>query len=198
MMSVWWSVALAVIGVAGLYLTTKKLAVGFAVGVAVQVLWIVYAVISGQYGFIFSALAFAVVNALGLWRWTRKADVTNPPSETEAFPPTYIHNHPSVPKSEPTQSEDSEEQESEEPSPILSQSERGLYISRMPPTEYTAKGEPMWRHYPFIQVFGGRIVIGPQNQKRYVLSVEQAFFAGRAIVEAAEIAAKKLEERNNV
>lgn len=68
----WWSVVLAVIGVLGLYLTTRKMAAGYAVGVGVQVLWITYAVVTAQYGFIFSALAFGAVNALGFVRWTRE------------------------------------------------------------------------------------------------------------------------------
>lgn len=68
----WWSWILAAIGVTGLYLTTKKLAVGFAVGVLVQVLWIAYAITTNQFGFIASALAYGAVNALGLYRWTHK------------------------------------------------------------------------------------------------------------------------------
>lgn len=67
-----WSWILAAIGVTGLYLTTRKLAVGFAVGVAVQVIWIAYAFATEQWGFIASALAYGAVNALGLYRWTRE------------------------------------------------------------------------------------------------------------------------------
>lgn len=70
-----WSWALAAVGVSGLYLTTKKLAIGFAVGVAVQGLWIAFALVSGQLGFILSALGFAWVNALGWYRWTRNTSV---------------------------------------------------------------------------------------------------------------------------
>lgn len=66
----WWSWLLAVIGVFGLYLTTRKMAAGYAVGVAVQILWITYAIVTAQYGFIFSALAFGAVNALGFYKWT--------------------------------------------------------------------------------------------------------------------------------
>lgn len=66
-----WSWGLASIGVFGLFLTTRKLKAGFAVGVGVQVLWIAYAVASHQYGFIASALAYGAVNALGLARWTK-------------------------------------------------------------------------------------------------------------------------------
>ena len=45
------------------------MAAGYAVGVGVQVLWITYAVVTAQYGFIFSALAFGAVNALGFYKW---------------------------------------------------------------------------------------------------------------------------------
>lgn len=66
-----WSWGLAIIGISGVYLTTKKLYWGFVVGVLVQVLWLSYSLVSQQYGFILSALGFAWVNALGLYRWTR-------------------------------------------------------------------------------------------------------------------------------
>ncbi len=69
----WWSWVLALIGMSGLYLTTKKLRVGFMVGMAVQVLWIVYAITTNQYGFIFSALGYGAVNALGYYRWRKDA-----------------------------------------------------------------------------------------------------------------------------
>ena len=68
-MTWWWSYLLAAIGVFGLYLTTRKLWHGFAIGVAVQLLWIAYALTTHQYGFIASALAYGAVNTLGLWRW---------------------------------------------------------------------------------------------------------------------------------
>lgn len=67
-----WSVVLAAVGVLGLYLTTRKMAAGYAVGVAVQFLWITYAVVTAQYGFIFSALAFGAVNAVGFVKWTKE------------------------------------------------------------------------------------------------------------------------------
>jgi hypothetical protein len=68
---VWWSVLLTVIGVGGLYLVTRKLWTGFVVGIGVQLLWIAYAVVTKQWGFIGSALAYGYVNFLGLRRWLR-------------------------------------------------------------------------------------------------------------------------------
>jgi hypothetical protein len=65
----WWSWALAGIGVAGLYLVTRKDWRGYIVGLAVQVLWVLYAVLTLQWGFIASAIAYGTVNAIGLYRW---------------------------------------------------------------------------------------------------------------------------------
>lgn len=74
MSEVWWSWLLGAIGVFGLYLTTKKLALGFAVGLFAQLLWISYAIATKQYGFITSALAFGAMYTLGLVRWTRQTE----------------------------------------------------------------------------------------------------------------------------
>ena len=97
----WWSVVLAVIGVFGLYLTTRKMAAGYAVGVGVQVLWITYAIVTAQYGFIFSALAFGAVNALGFYKWTTKGKKREgpPPQKVPyaALPPN-VFNHKGDPK----------------------------------------------------------------------------------------------------
>lgn len=70
----WWSFLLAGIGVFGLYLTTLGDRVrwyGYGVGLAVQTLWIAYALVTGQPGFLLSACAFGVVNSIGLIKWLR-------------------------------------------------------------------------------------------------------------------------------
>lgn len=67
----WWSWLLTVVGVTGIYLTTKHLWYGFLIGVLAQFLWISYAIATQQWGFIVSAFAYGTVNAIGLWRWTR-------------------------------------------------------------------------------------------------------------------------------
>ncbi|AEK06684.1 PnuC-like nicotinamide riboside transporter [Mycobacterium phage DirtMonster] len=73
----WWSYLLTAVGVTGIYLTTRKLWWGFAIGLVAQVLWTVYAVVTHQYGFLFSVLAYGSVHALGLWRWTRPSKETS-------------------------------------------------------------------------------------------------------------------------
>lgn len=71
----WWSMLLASIGIAGLYLTTRPEPVrwyGFIVGLAVQALWIAYAVTTHQLGFVVSAIAYGAVNAIGIRKWLRQ------------------------------------------------------------------------------------------------------------------------------
>lgn len=154
-----WSVVLAAIGVFGLYLTTRKMAAGYAVGAAVQVLWITYAIVTAQYGFIFSALAFGGVNLWGYYQW-----------KTET---------PPVP----------------EP-PRLERAEGGgTYLPTLAPHDFNYSGGPKWNHFPFVEVWGNRVVLGPQN-KRVALSRGEAYDTARALVESAEfIYNKSFEEK---
>jgi hypothetical protein len=68
-----WSYALAVVGILGIYLAGRKNLWGWAVGVFAQVLWIVFAVVTQQYGFIVSALAYGFVYGKNFLSW-RKAE----------------------------------------------------------------------------------------------------------------------------
>ncbi len=52
---------LAVIGVSGIYFVGRKSFFGWYILLFNETLWIVYAVATKQYGFIFSALAYGVV-----------------------------------------------------------------------------------------------------------------------------------------
>jgi hypothetical protein len=68
----WWSWLLAAVGVTGLYLAGSKRKAGWVIGIAVQSLWIAYAVHTRQWGFIVSALAFGWVNTRNLIKWHRE------------------------------------------------------------------------------------------------------------------------------
>lgn len=70
-MSVWWSISLAAVGILGIYLAGRQNLWGWAVGVGAQLLWIVYAIVTGQWGFILSALAYGWVYGLNWWKWAR-------------------------------------------------------------------------------------------------------------------------------
>lgn len=64
-MSPWWSYGLAAVGIAGLLLAGSpdrvRRQAGWIVGFLAQGLWIVYAVVSDQPGFIATALAYGAV-----------------------------------------------------------------------------------------------------------------------------------------
>lgn len=65
----WWSVLLAVVGVTGLYIAGRKSWVGWAIGLGAQLLWVAYALVSDQPGFLLSAAAYGWVNGTNLRRW---------------------------------------------------------------------------------------------------------------------------------
>lgn len=65
----WWSWSLALVGLIGIYLSGKKRKSGWAWGIAVQALWITYAIVTEQYGFILGALGYTVAYARNYWLW---------------------------------------------------------------------------------------------------------------------------------
>lgn len=64
-----WSYILAVVGILGIFLAGKKRTVGWVIGLGAQLLWIAYAIVTAQYGFIVSALGYGWVYGLNWWRW---------------------------------------------------------------------------------------------------------------------------------
>lgn len=60
------------VGVTGLFLAGKKRKVGWAIGIGVQLLWIAYAIVSKQWGFIISAIVYGAVNSINWRRWQRE------------------------------------------------------------------------------------------------------------------------------
>lgn len=64
-----WSFALAAVGILGLWLAGRNNKYGWAIGLAAQALWIVYAIATNQPGFIASALAYAAVYGRNWWKW---------------------------------------------------------------------------------------------------------------------------------
>jgi nicotinamide riboside transporter PnuC len=64
-----WSWLLAVIGVAGIYFVGRKTIWGWFVLLFNECLWMTYAIVTKQYGFIFSALAYAIVYIRSYMHW---------------------------------------------------------------------------------------------------------------------------------
>jgi hypothetical protein len=71
----YWSWILAVIGVAGIYFVGKKTLWGWFVLLFNEIIWIVYAIITEQYGFIVSAVAYAAVYIKSYLHWKEDANV---------------------------------------------------------------------------------------------------------------------------
>lgn len=66
-----WSFILAAIGILGIYVAGKNNKWGWAIGLAAQLLWIAYALVTKQYGFIISAFAYGYFYALNFIKWHR-------------------------------------------------------------------------------------------------------------------------------
>lgn len=78
----WWSWLLTAVGVTGLYFAGRRRALGWAIGIAAQGLWITYALATRQYGFLASALAYGWVYVKNFRAWRRDAALAaDPPSE---------------------------------------------------------------------------------------------------------------------
>jgi hypothetical protein len=67
-----WSWALAAIGVAGTFFVGQKAIWGWIVLMVSEVMWVVYAVHTEQYGFIVAAIAYGAVYIKSYLHW--KAD----------------------------------------------------------------------------------------------------------------------------
>lgn len=67
-----WSVALAGVGILGIYLAGSKNLFGWLVSFAAQGAWVIFALVTGQYGFILSALAYGWVYGRNFLRWRRE------------------------------------------------------------------------------------------------------------------------------
>ena len=67
-----WSYLLAIIGISGIYLAGKNNKYGWALGIFAQLLWIIFAIATNQYGFILSALAYGYVYSLNFYKWNKQ------------------------------------------------------------------------------------------------------------------------------
>lgn len=70
-----WSYILSGLGIITMLLTGRKLAIGWLVGLTNSVLWIIYALTTGNYGFIISSLVFIVVQIRNYLAWTKPTDL---------------------------------------------------------------------------------------------------------------------------
>jgi nicotinamide riboside transporter PnuC len=67
-----WSYVLAGLGVLSLYLTGKKLKSGWVVGIVNSGLWMAYAIVTNQLGFLLSAFVFVAVQIKNYLKWAKE------------------------------------------------------------------------------------------------------------------------------
>lgn len=65
----WWSWLLMSIGLLGLWLAGSQNKYGWTISLFAQILWAAYAVVTEQYGFILSAIAYSYVYFRNFKKW---------------------------------------------------------------------------------------------------------------------------------
>jgi nicotinamide riboside transporter PnuC len=68
----YWSYILAAIGVTGIFFVGRKTIWGWHILLVNEALWITYAIITKQYGFILSAIAYAAVYIRSYIHWSKE------------------------------------------------------------------------------------------------------------------------------
>lgn len=72
MTDAWWSYILTAVGLTGFILVGKKVWWGWYVNLACQVLWVAYALVSDQFGFLISAIFYSVVFGKNSYAWSKE------------------------------------------------------------------------------------------------------------------------------
>lgn len=68
----YWSWILTAIGLTGFFLAGKKVWWCWYINIPCQALWLVYAIVTEQYGFIVAALAYTFVFTKNAIAWTKE------------------------------------------------------------------------------------------------------------------------------
>ena len=68
----WWSWILTAVGLTGFFLAGRRVWWSWYINLACQGLWLAYALVTGQYGFIVAAAAYSIVFTQNAVKWTRE------------------------------------------------------------------------------------------------------------------------------
>lgn len=82
----WWSWLLSAFGITGIWLAGSKRSVGWLIGIMTQFLWITYAVVSHQYGFILASLCYGGVYLRNYLAWRKSEKRTWIPCDNKNCP----------------------------------------------------------------------------------------------------------------
>jgi hypothetical protein len=72
-----WSYVLAAIGITGLWLAGRRMRAGWMVGLIAQGLWIAYGIVTRQWGFLITALAYGYVYLRNWKTWKPQPEETS-------------------------------------------------------------------------------------------------------------------------
>lgn len=77
----WWSWVLPIVGVTGLYFAGKRKPWAWLIGLFAECLWLAYAIVTKQYGFVLGSFAYGAVYVKNSLLWLRgpniKAEIAN-------------------------------------------------------------------------------------------------------------------------
>ena len=65
----WWSWLLMAVGVTGVYFSGKQKWWGWLIGFLSEILWMIYAIVTEQYGFIIFAMVYAFIFTKNAYTW---------------------------------------------------------------------------------------------------------------------------------
>lgn len=71
-MNTWWGFALSLVGVAGFLLAGRKVWWAWHVNIAAQALWLAYAIVTDQPGFLLGVAVYSIVFFRNARAWTRE------------------------------------------------------------------------------------------------------------------------------
>lgn len=86
----WWSWALTLVGITCFFLAGRKVWWAWYVGLAGQLIWLLYALLTRQWGFLVGVVLYTIVYSNNAYRWTHDkfdpekfAAGSNPKKEVE-------------------------------------------------------------------------------------------------------------------
>lgn len=79
----YWDYILAFVGIAGFILAGRKVWWAWYINIGSQFLWVAYALISHQYGFLFSSVIYFVVFSKNAYDWTRDRHISKAQQDLE-------------------------------------------------------------------------------------------------------------------
>lgn len=83
-MTEYWSWILTAVGLTGFYFVGKKKWWAWWINIGCQVLWITYAIVTQQWGFIVASVAYTIVFAHNLIEWRVGGTDGTKPVQTQA------------------------------------------------------------------------------------------------------------------